>query len=82
MKSWPDETKKNTTAIAEISLNDAKGKMLRCHEKILYNSRSLLRSVLLAYNVDGVGLPTAHFSLRAYFRQYTKMQIGICGGHG
>ncbi|MDT0596014.1 TonB-dependent receptor [Glaciecola petra] len=67
----------NTLTIAEISLNDARGHDNQVPEKDLVERVQLLN--LLGYNVL-VSDYTRYFSLRAYFRQYTKMQIGIVVG--
>jgi hypothetical protein len=73
----PDVNEKNTIAIAEISLNDAKGHDAKVPEEDIIQRVQLLN--LLGYNVM-VSDYTRYFSLRAYFRQYTKMQIGIVVG--
>lgn len=73
----PDVDNKNTVAIAEISLNDAKGQDAKVPEEDIVQRVQLLN--LLGYNVM-VSDYTRYFSLRAYFRQYTKMQIGIVVG--
>jgi hypothetical protein len=73
----PDVNEKNTIAIAEISLNDAKGQDAKVPEEDIIQRVQLLN--LLGYNVM-VSDYTRYFSLRAYFRQYTKMQIGIVVG--
>lgn len=67
----------NTIAIAEISLNDAKGNDNHVPEEDLVQRVQLLNS--LGYNVM-ISDYTRYFSLRAYFRQYTKMEIGIVVG--
>ncbi|MEP7704399.1 TonB-dependent receptor [Paraglaciecola sp. 25GB23A] len=72
-----DVNEKNTIAIAEISLNDAKGQDAKVPEEDIIQRVQLLN--LLGYNVM-VSDYTRYFSLRAYFRQYTKMQIGIVVG--
>ena len=72
-----DVNAKNTVAIAEISLNDAKGHDAKVPEEDIIQRVQLLN--LLGYNVM-VSDYTRYFSLRAYFRQYTKMQIGIVVG--
>jgi len=70
-------TEKNSVALAEISLNDIHGNDLMVPEEDLIASVSLLNS--LGYSVMITDY-TRYFSLRAYFRQFTKMQIGIvCG---
>ncbi|WP_340676821.1 TonB-dependent receptor [Paraglaciecola sp.] len=73
----PDVNAKNTIAIAEISLNDAKGHDAKVPEEDIIQRVQLLN--LLGYNVM-ISDYTRYFSLRAYFRQYTKMQIGIVVG--
>ena len=72
-----DVNARNTVAIAEISLNDAKGHDAKVPEEDIIQRVQLLN--LLGYNVM-VSDYTRYFSLRAYFRQYTKMQIGIVVG--
>ncbi len=67
----------NTLAIAEISLNDAHGHDNNVPEADLVQRIQLLNS--LGYNVM-ISDYTRYFSLRAYFRQYTKLQIGIVVG--
>jgi hypothetical protein len=67
----------NTIAIAEISLNDAKGNDNHVPEEDLVQRVQLLNA--LGYNVM-ISDYTRYFSLRAYFRQYTKMHIGIVVG--
>jgi len=67
----------NTIAIAEISLNDVKGNDNHVPEEDLVQRVQLLNS--LGYNVM-ISDYTRYFSLRAYFRQYTKMEIGIVVG--
>ncbi len=64
-------------AIAEISLNNSLGKDNQVPEKDIISRVKLLNS--LGYNVM-VSDYTRYFSLRAYFRQYTKLQIGIVLG--
>jgi hypothetical protein len=73
----PDVNDKNTIAIAEISLNDAKGQDAKVPEEDIVQRVQLLN--LLGYNVM-ISDYTRYFSLRAYFRQYTKLQIGIVVG--
>jgi hypothetical protein len=73
----PHVNAKNTIAIAEISLNDAKGHDAKVPEEDIIQRVRLLN--LLGYNVM-VSDYTRYFSLRAYFRQYTKMQIGMVVG--
>ncbi len=67
----------NSIVLAEISLNDAYGKDLMVPEEDLLARVSLLNS--LGYSVM-VSDYTRYFSLRAYFRQFTAMQIGIVLG--
>jgi len=70
-------TPDNTVAIAEISLNDAQGNDANVPEADTIARVQLLNS--LGYNVM-ISDYTRYFSLRAYFRQYTKLQIGIVVG--
>ncbi|MFT4939010.1 MAG: hypothetical protein ACI88A_002042 [Paraglaciecola sp.] len=67
----------NSVAIAEISLNDSHGNDSKVPEEDIIARVQLLNS--LGYNVM-VSDYTRYFSLRAYFRQYTKLQIGIVVG--
>lgn len=67
----------NSIVLAEISLNDAFGKDLMVPEGDLIGRVRLLNE--LGYSVM-VSDHTRYFSLRAYFRQYTAMQIGIVIG--
>ncbi|MFT7675110.1 MAG: hypothetical protein ACI845_003530 [Gammaproteobacteria bacterium] len=67
----------NSVALAEISLNDMQGNDLMVSEQDLIARVTLLNS--LGYSVM-VSDYTRYFSLRAYFRQYTQMQIGIVVG--
>lgn len=67
----------NSIALAEISLNDMRGNDLKVSEKDLIERVSLLNS--LGYSVM-ISDYTRYFSLRAYFRQFTKLQIGIVVG--
>jgi len=67
----------NTMVMAEISLNDPTGKDLGVPEEDLIQRVRLLNS--LGYSVM-VSDYTRYFSLRAYFRQYTSLQIGIVLG--
>jgi hypothetical protein len=67
----------NTLVIAEISLNDLHGKDANMSESDIIERVQLLN--LLGYNVM-VSDYTRYFSLRAYFRQYTQLQIGIVVG--
>ena len=68
---------RNTVVIAEISLNDLHGKDTNMSSADIMERVRLLN--LLGYNVM-VSDYTRYFSLRAYFRQYTKLQIGIVVG--
>ncbi len=68
---------KNTIAIAEITLNDLKGNDNNVPEADIVQRIQLLN--LLGYTVM-ISDYTRYFSLRAYFRQYTKLQIGIVVG--
>lgn len=70
-------TRDNSIALAEISLNDAKGHDLLVPEEDIIVRVGLLNS--LGYSVM-VSDYTRYFSLRAYFRQFTEMQIGIVVG--
>lgn len=70
-------TVENSVALAEISLNDMQGNDLMVSEKDLIASVRLLNS--LGYSVMITDY-TRYFSLRAYFRQFTKLQIGIVVG--
>ena len=70
-------TEKNSVALAEISLNDMHGNDLMVSEEDIIASVRLLNS--LGYSVMVTDY-TRYFSLRAYFRQFTKMQIGIVVG--
>jgi len=70
-------TRKNSIAIAEISLNDLRGNDLKVSEEDLIERVGLLSS--LGYSVM-ISDHTRYFSLRAYFRQFTKLQIGIVVG--
>jgi hypothetical protein len=70
-------TTKNSVALAEISLNDIHGNDLMVSEEDLIASVGLLNS--LGYSVMITDY-TRYFSMRAYFRQFTKLQIGIVVG--
>ncbi len=70
-------TRKNSIALAEISLNDLRGNDLKVSEEDLIERVGLLSS--LGYSVM-ISDHTRYFSLRAYFRQFTKLQIGIVVG--
>ncbi len=72
-----DVSRDNTIALAEISLNDARGNDLMVPEEDIISRVHLLNS--LGYSVM-ISDHTRYFSLRAYFRQFTKMQIGIVLG--
>ncbi len=67
----------NSIALAEISLNDVRGNDLKVSEEDLIARVSLLNT--LGYSVMITDY-TRYFSLRAYFRQFTKLQIGIVVG--
>ena len=73
----PGVDPENTIAIAEISLNDAHGNDAKVPESDIVARVQLLNS--LGYNVM-VSDYTRYFSLRAYFRQFTQLQIGIVLG--
>ncbi len=70
-------TRENSIALAEISLNDIQGNDLKVSEEDLIERVSVLNS--LGYTVM-ISDYTRYFSLRAYFRQFTKLQIGIVLG--
>jgi len=70
-------TQKNSIALAEISLNDTRGNDLNVPEEDLIARVQLLNT--LGYSVM-ISDHTRYFSLRAYFRQFTKLQIGIVVG--
>jgi hypothetical protein len=70
-------SRENSVALAEISLKDVHGNDLMVSEEDLIDRVSLLNS--LGYSVM-VSDYTRYFSLRAYFRQFTKLQIGIVLG--
>ncbi|NND90153.1 MAG: TonB-dependent receptor [Granulosicoccus sp.] len=67
----------NSIVLAEISMNDSRGKDLMVPEADLLARVELLNA--LGYSVM-VSDYTRYFSLRAYFRQFTAMQIGIVLG--
>jgi len=67
----------NTIVLAEISLNDPKGNDLMATEADLIQRVGLLNSLGYAVMISDY---TRYFSLRAYFRQYTSLQIGIVLG--
>lgn len=73
----PDVNEDNTVVLAEISLNDSSGVDMGTSEGDLIARVRLLNS--LGYSVM-ISNYTRYFSLRAYFRQYTKLQIGIVLG--
>ena len=72
-----DVGRDNTIALAEISLNDMRGNDLRVPEQDIIARVHLLNT--LGYSVM-ISDYTRYFSLRAYFRQFTNMQIGIVLG--
>ena len=76
-KELEDVHDDNTLVLAEISLNDARGTDLMVPGSDIISRVGLLNS--LGYSVM-VSSYTRYFSLRAYFRQYTRMQIGIVLG--
>jgi len=76
-RELPDVNADNTVVLAEISLNDQQGVDLMVPESDLIARMRLLNS--LGYSVL-ISSYTRYFSLRAYFRQYTKKQIGIVLG--
>ena len=67
----------NSIAIAEISLNDIRGNDANVPEEDIIARVQLLNS--LGYNVM-ISDYTRYFSLRAYFRQFTNLNIGIVVG--
>ncbi len=69
--------KDNSVLIAEISINDIHGNDANMSEEDLIERVKLLN--LLGYNVI-ISDYTRYFSLRAYFRQFTELQIGIVVG--
>lgn len=69
--------KDNTVLIAEISINDHHGHDANVSEEDLLERVKLLN--LLGYNVM-ISDYTRYFSLRAYFRQFTQLEIGIVVG--
>jgi len=73
----PDVSEDNTVVLAEISLNNSEGVDLKVPEGDLIARTRLLNS--LGYSVM-ISSYTRYFSLRAYFRQYTNLQIGIVLG--
>lgn len=76
-KNGQNVSEDSTIVLAEISLNDPKGNDLMAREDDLVNRVGLLNS--LGYSVM-ISDYTRYFSLRAYFRQYTSLQIGIVLG--
>ena len=70
-------SEKNSVALAEISLNDMQGNDLGATGEDLIQRVGLLNK--LGYSVL-ISDYTRYFSLRAYFRQFTKLQIGIVVG--
>jgi hypothetical protein len=70
-------TRKNSVALAEISLTDLHGKDLMVSESDMIARVGLLNS--LGYSVL-ISDYARYFSLRAYFRQFTQLQIGIVVG--
>ncbi len=70
-------SRENSVALAEISLNDTRGNDLMVPEEDMIARVHLLNS--LGYSVM-ISDHTRYFSLRAYFRQFTKLQIGIVVG--
>lgn len=67
----------NSIVLAEISLNDSKGNDALATEEDLLDRIGLLNS--LGYSVM-ISDYTRYFSLRAYFRQFTSLHIGIVLG--
>jgi hypothetical protein len=67
----------NSVALAEISLNDLHGNDLMVSDEDLIARVCLLNT--LGYSVMISDL-TRYFTMRAYFRQFTKKQIGIVVG--
>lgn len=70
-------SKDNTVLIAEISINDVHGNDANVSEEDLLERVKLLN--YLGYHVM-VSDYTRYFSLRAYFRQFTQLEIGIVVG--
>ncbi|MEE4244440.1 MAG: TonB-dependent receptor [Kangiellaceae bacterium] len=73
----PEVDPDKTVVIAEISLNDSHGNDANMSEDDIIERVKMLN--LLGYNVM-VSDYTRYFSLRAYFRQFTQLQIGIVVG--
>ena len=67
----------NSIVLTEISLNDPKGQDLGVPESDLIDRVTLLNELGFSVMISDY---TRYFSLRAYFRQYTSMQIGIVLG--
>jgi len=67
----------NSILLTEISLNDPKGRDLMVPEADLVDRVTLLNELGFSVMISDY---TRYFSLRAYFRQYTSMQIGIVLG--
>ena len=76
-KQLPDVQPDNSVVLAEISLNDQRGNDLMESESDIIARVRLLNK--LGYSVL-ISDYTRYFSLRAYFRQFTKLQIGIVVG--
>jgi hypothetical protein len=72
-----DVNSENSIAIAEISLNDAHGHDANYPNQDIVQRVQVLNA--MGYHVM-VSDYTRYFSLRAYFRQYTKLNIGIVVG--
>lgn len=70
-------TEDNSIVLAEISLNDPKGADLMVPEEDLIERVALLNSLGFSVMISDY---TRYFSLRAYFRQYTSLHIGIVLG--
>ena len=70
-------TDENILVLAEISLNDLNGRDLMVPEEDLIHRVTQLNSLGYAVMISDY---TRYFSLRAYFRQYTSLQIGIVLG--
>ena len=70
-------SQENTIVLAEITLNNPNGKDLMVPEEDLIARARLLNSIGYSVMISDY---TRYFSLRAYFRQYTTMQIGIALG--
>ncbi len=76
-QKYGDVSSENTIALAEITLNNAMGNDIGASEEDIIQRVRLLNA--LGYSVM-ISDYTRYFSLRAYFRQYTKKQIGIVLG--